>query len=171
MTNFCTFRWNIKFSRAYCSFQLTWAIRMPVRRLMVPCGWTRWSLDRILPTSDVRVARTSTLYMERKEKSTLPYKYSFTIFLLWSSSNSSTGICSVSTAFKSNIWIYVQSKEYISIQIYNLFAKFPKSVPCITSMWPATAFLKILSWFMIIISPTLIIIQLLLYFKHTETFC
>jgi len=42
-------------------FKAKWAIRMPVRRLMVPCGWTRWSLDRILPTSDVRVARTSTL--------------------------------------------------------------------------------------------------------------
>ena len=80
VTNFCTFQWNIKFRRAYCSFQLTWAIRMPVRRLMVPCGWTRWSLDRILPTSDVRVARTSTLYMERKEKSALPHKYIFTIF-------------------------------------------------------------------------------------------
>jgi len=37
-------------------------------------------LDRILPTSDVRVARTSTLFMERKEKSALPYKYIFTIF-------------------------------------------------------------------------------------------
>jgi hypothetical protein len=37
-------------------------------------------LDRILPTSDVRVARTSTLYMERKEKSGLPYKHIFTIF-------------------------------------------------------------------------------------------
>ena len=41
--------------------RLTWAIRTPVMKLMFPFGWTKCILDKMRPTSLVRVARTSTV--------------------------------------------------------------------------------------------------------------
>lgn len=40
---------------------LTWAMRIPVRRLMFPLGCTKCSFDMMRPTSVVSVAKTSTL--------------------------------------------------------------------------------------------------------------
>lgn len=38
---------------------LTWATRMPVQKVILPLGWTVWSLERIRPVSGVSVVSTS----------------------------------------------------------------------------------------------------------------
>lgn len=49
------------------SKELTWAMRIPVSRLMFPLGNTLWRGVRIFPTSVVSVARTSVLLDRNSE--------------------------------------------------------------------------------------------------------
>lgn len=98
--------------------QLTWAIRMPVRRLILPCGWTWWSFDRILPTSDVKVASTSTLWRGKRRE----FQQCHTISLLsqhLTQSHSNSTLTSEGNNIKSyreNIWCHTTAQPFCYAQ-------------------------------------------------------